>query len=323
MPPITPSAVRKQIAARETAPLYMLVGADDVEKSAVAGEFASVVEEGLEAFNVDRLYGGETKVDVLIDAVQTLPMMSPRRIVIILEAEKLLMPKREGKAADEDQARLEAFIERPASHATVVFVCGPLDMRRRVPKLLAKHAQIVDCGTIDNEADADLWVKTRAARDKVNLEPAAVRALVERAGLDIVRLRSGLERVALYAMGQPKITVEDVRQVVPAGPQVEEDFGIANAIRNGDAGEALRQLHASLDGGAVPFMLMGQLRWVAEKMPTPRVRQAIDAVFRTDLALKSSGGDPRILLERLVVELCGSGVGRSGPVSRERAWRGR
>ena len=51
---------------------------------------------------------------------------------------------------------------------------------------------------------------------------------------------------------------------------------------------------------------MGQLRWVAEKMPRARLKDAIDAVFRTDEALKSSGGDPRILLERLVVELCAS-----------------
>lgn len=317
MPVSTPSAVRKQIASGNTAPLYMLVGADDVEKSAVAGEFASIVEEGLEAFNVERLYGGETKLDTLIGAAQTLPMMAPRRIVIVLEAEKLLTPKREGKAADEDQARLEAFIEAPPDHATVVFVCGPLDMRRRIPKLLAKQAQVVDCGTIESEADADLWVKTRAARDKINLEPAAVRALIERAGMDLIRLRAGLERVALYAMGQERVTVDDVREVVPAGPQVEEDFGIANAIRNGDAREALRQLNASLDGGAVPFVLMGQLRWVAEKMPAPRVRPAIDAVFRTDLALKSSGGDARILLERLVVELCGSG-GAGRTMSRRR-----
>jgi DNA polymerase III subunit delta len=244
MPVISLAVVRKQIAAGTTAPLYLLVGADDVEKTAVAGEFADVVEEDLQAFNVERLYGGDTKVDALIDIVQTLPMMAPRRIVIVLEGEKLLIPKREGKAADEDQARLEAFMQAPPDHATVVFVCGPLDMRRRVPKLLVKHAQVVDCGTIESAADADLWVKTRAARDKVNLEPAAVRALVERAGLDIVRLRSGLERVALYAMGQPKVTVEDVREVVPAGPQMEEDFGIANAIRNGDVPEALRQLGA-------------------------------------------------------------------------------
>jgi DNA polymerase III delta subunit len=65
-------------------------------------------------------------------------------------------------------------------------------------------------------------------------------------------------------------------------------------------------LSAALDGGAVPFFLMGQLRWVAEKMPAGRLKPAIDAVFRTDLALKSSGGDPKVLLERLVVELCDS-----------------
>jgi DNA polymerase-3 subunit delta len=335
MPAITPAVLRQQIASGATGPMYLLVGADEVEKAAVAGEFGGLVEEGLEAFNIDRLYGGEIRVGALIDTAQTLPMMAPRRVVIVLEAEKLLVPKREGKAADEDQAQLEAFIDSPPDHATVVFVCGPLDMRRRLAKLLVKQAQVVDCGTIETEADADLWVKSRAARDKINLEPAAVRALVHRAGLDVVRLRSGLERLALYAMGQPTVTVDDVRQAVPAGPQVEEDFGIANAIRNGDAAAALRQLNAALDAGGVPFVLMGQLRWVAEKMPPQRVRPAIDAVFRTDLALKSSGGDPRILLERLVVELCGSAsarrdtpphrgsaMGTTGSASPSRTWQG-
>ena len=56
-----------------------------------------------------------------------------------------------------------------------MFVCGPLDMRRRVVKLLLKDAQVVDCGTIETEADAQRWVKARAAREQVNLEPAAVR----------------------------------------------------------------------------------------------------------------------------------------------------
>ena len=36
-----------------------------------------------------------------------------------------------------------------------------------------------------------------------------------------------------------------------------------------------------------------------------KVPAAVEALFRTDLALKSSGGDPRVLIERLVVELCG------------------
>jgi DNA polymerase-3 subunit delta len=305
VPVLTPGQLRKQLADGEAAPLYVLLGEDDAEKASVAAEFAELVDEGLRAFNYERLYGGEMSMDDLVQAAATLPMMAPRRIVIVLEGERLLAPRRESKAADDEQARLEAFIRDPPPHATVVFVCGGLDRRRRVVKALLERACVVDCGTIEDAADAERWVKTRAAKEGVNLEPGAVRVLVERGGNDLVRLRSALERAILYAMGQPAITAEDVKQVVAPAPDAQEDFGIANAIKTGNAGAALRQLAAALDNGAVPFFLLGQLRWAAEQAPAPRIREAIEAVFRTDLALKSSGGDPRILLERLVVELTG------------------
>jgi len=306
VPVVTRPALRKQIAAGDTGPLYLLIGEDDSEKSAVAAEFAEMVDEGLRAFSVNRLFGGDIKADDLFDAAATLPMMAPRRIVIVFDAEQLLIPKREGKAADAEQERLEAFVRTPPSHATVVLVCGPLDQRRRLVKLLLKEAQVVDCGTITDSADAERWVKSRAERDKIPLDASAVRTLVERAGIDIVRLRNGLERVALYAMGQTRITADDVRQVVPATAEAT-NFGIANAIDRHDTAEALRELELALEGGAQPYFLLGQLRWVAEKMPRARLKSAVDAVFRTDEAIKSSGSDPKILLERLVVELCEPG----------------
>lgn len=303
MPALSPAALHKQIAAGATGPLYALIGEDDAEKSAVASEFLEMIDEGLRPFNVDRLYGGDIRMDDVLDAVGTLPMMAPRRLVILLEAEKLLIPKRESKAADEDQERLERYLASPFDHATVVFVCGALDLRRRAVKSLLSRAQVVDCGTIEDSADAERWVTARAARDKIPLDAAAARALVERAGPDIARLRAGLQRLALYSMGQPRVTIDDVREVVPAGPDAQADFGIAKAIWRNDTAEALRELRLALDAGAVPVMVMGQLRAAAEKLPARRLRGAIDAVLRTDLALKSSGGDPSVLLERLVVEL--------------------
>ena len=311
MPLLSLAALRKQLASRELGPLYLLIGADDAEKSAIANEFADTVEDALRAFNVDRVYGGEITAHRLIDDANTLPMMAPRRIIIVLEAEKVLSPKRESKAADEAQERLEAFIASPAPQTTIVFAPGALDARRRVIKLLLKDAFVVDCGTIDDASGAESWLKTRAARQRIPLDAGAVRLLVQRAGLDIVRLRAGLERVALYALGQPTITADDVREAVPAGPEAQVDFGVAKAIWRNDVREALKELSLALDAGMVPVMIMGQLRAAAEKLPSQRLRPAIDAVFRTDLALKSSGGDPRILLERLVVELCGR-PGRAG-----------
>jgi DNA polymerase III delta subunit len=103
MPRLSLSELRKQLASGETRPLYALIGADDVEKSAIAAEFGDMVDEGLRAFNVERMYGGDTSVKDLADAACTLPMMATRRVVIVLEAEKLLTPKRSSQAIEEEQ----------------------------------------------------------------------------------------------------------------------------------------------------------------------------------------------------------------------------
>lgn len=319
MPALTLAGLRKELAARTARPLYMLVGDDDAEKSAVADEFGALVDEGLEAFNVDRLHGGEVKASALLDAAAQLPMMASRRVVVVVDAEKLLIPKRESKAADADAERLEAFVANPPPHCSVVFLCGQLDERRRIVKKLREAAAVVDCGTVVDAESAERWVVARAAREGLPLGQGAARALAHRVGPSVAALRSALERVGLYALGMPQITVEDVKAVVPSVAEAQEDFGIAKAIWRNDAAAALKELSLALEAGAVPVMLMGQLRAAAEKLPAPRLSRAMDALMRTDLALKSSGGEPQALLERLVVELCGSApaAGRRGPSGRE------
>ena len=73
--------------------------------------------------------------------------------------------------------------------------------------------------------------------------------------------------------------------------------------------------------GAVPFMVLGLLRSVVERTVAARdLPRALDALLRTDLALKTSGGDPRVLLERLVVELCATaGRGRDAAGAERRS----
>src|ERR1700746_2414096 len=108
MPTRTPAEVLKQIASGETDPVYLLQGEDDVEKLALASQFADLVDEGLEAFNIERVHAGSwtngdclpDAVSALVAAVRTLPMMSPRRVVIVSQAEAMLQPKRESDAAE-------------------------------------------------------------------------------------------------------------------------------------------------------------------------------------------------------------------------------
>jgi DNA polymerase III subunit delta len=315
MPVATPAAVRKQIEAGEVAPLYLLQGDDDIEKSALGHEFEELVDEGLRAFNVERIHAGEATsgdkvasvVSSLVAAARTLPMMAPRRVVIVLQAEALLMPKRESEAATRALDELEAFLKEPESQTTLVLVARPLDKRSRMYKLLVKQALLVECGAIADRADAERWIRNRIVAAGVQIDPAGARLLAERGGTDIKRIRNDVERLLLYALGQKTISVDDVRQVV--GPAaLQDDWAMTNAIEIGDGATALRQLALVLEAGAAPEKVLGQLGWlVRTKFPLIApggLRPAIEALFRTDLDLKRSGGNPRVLLERLVVELC-------------------
>lgn len=334
MPASTPAAVRRQIAKGAPDPVYLIIGDDDAEMSKLTADLAAVVEDELRAFNVERLYASDKSVTAasIVESARLLPMMAQRRVVVVLRAERILKPKRRGKAAEDSSSdnpeaspgpgqgdALEEYVRRPEPQTTLVLVAADADRTRRLYKALQKHAMIVECWGLRRPSDryVDLRQAARDAEQIVHqqvraggqeIEPAAARLVAERAGTDIAQLRGDLGRLVLFAAGRKKISLSDAQEVV-SSESAQDDWAVTNAIQRGSTREALRQLALSLEGGAVPYQVLGQLAYyVREKLPMSdprRVRAAVEALFRTDLDLKSSGGDPRVLLERLVIELCG------------------
>jgi DNA polymerase III delta subunit len=258
-------------------------------------------------------------------------MLGERRVVVVLRAERLLKPKRKGKATEPevedddgdgapptDLDALENYVRKPEPRTTLVLVATDVDRQRKVYKALQTHATIVECwglrGSRDAKVDlrdvarrADTLVKQAVNAAGQRIEPQASRLVAERAGADITRLRAGIDRLLLYAAGKAVITLQDAQDVV-SGETAQDDWAVTNAIARGNAAEALRHIGLALDGGGVSYQILGQLAWfVRERLTTAdpqRVPAAVEALFRTDLELKSSGGDPRVMLERLVVDLC-------------------
>jgi DNA polymerase III subunit delta len=332
MPTTSPQTVRKQLAQGKADPVYLIVGDDEAEMSRLAGDVSALVEDELRAFNLERLYATDRSVTpaAIVESARTFPMMGDRRVVIVLRAEKILKPKRRGKvveeaepASDDDEPSgdadvLEAYVTAPESRNVLVFVANDVDRTRRLYKTIQKHATIVECWGLKGAKDArlDLRQVARTAEALVRqavadagqqIDSAAARLVAERAGTDIATLRGDVDRLLLYAAGKSKIDLKDVQEVVSA-ETAQDDWAVTTAIQRGDTAEALRQIALALESGSVPYMILGQLGWfVREKLPAAdprRVPAAVEALFRTDIELKSSGGDPRVLLERLVAELC-------------------
>jgi DNA polymerase III delta subunit len=183
-------------------------------------------------------------------------------------------------------------------------------------KLLRKQAVVVDCGSLESVADAAKWIRTRLEKDEMTIEPAAQNLLVSSTGLSLTRIRAEIEKLVLYAAGESTITSAHVRDLVMPQSEPGEDFALGKAIWNSNAKEALHEITAQLEAGAQPVMVLGQIRAAAGRLrPDARVKSALDAIFEADLSIKSSMGEPRYLLERLVIQICGSGA-PVGP-----AWR--
>jgi DNA polymerase III delta subunit len=313
---LTPAAVRQQIASGRLEPLYLVTGNDDVAMTELATAVADSIEEDFRAFNVQRFYGSDsaTRLAAVLDAASTLPLLSPRRVVVLLQAERVLASRRKAAPADEEgsadeadggeggkgqMALLKAYAKHPHEHATVVVVGAGLG---RSFEPLDKQAAYVVC-----EASFDV-IAELSRQHGVRFDRGAAELLRQRAGsgeaLDSGRLRDDVERVLLYAAGREVITRDVVAEVV-GRPAAAGGRKLWNELADRRTASALAELDLELAEGAVPYMLLGMVRSVVERTVAARdLPRAVDALMRTDLALKMSGGDPRVLLERLIVEVC-------------------
>jgi DNA polymerase-3 subunit delta len=333
---IAPLKLDQQIAAKRLEPVYLLHGDDFKRMEQVVEALEATIDPADRPFAVDRFHAAEehsSPIDIAA-AAGTFPMLGDRRLVIVLRAERLLKPKRAPKstnADDEPEAAgaeepadlqpIEDYLSQPVPSTTLVFVASEIDRTRRLTKQLLKDACVAEFNWVssDTKNDAEARREARAAaaalvqeeivRAQRTIDPAGAQLLVQRAGGDVSRLRGDLERLLLYTEGQKRISADDVAEILSSEETFDDPWAVVNAIANGDPGAALREAARRLDRGDSPHALLGQLRWwvssrLVEGDPS-RVRPAVEALLRTDLALKSSGGDERVLIERLVAELTG------------------
>lgn len=329
MASLTPAAVRKQIDQRKPDPVYLIVGDDEAEMSRLAGDMAQLVEEDLRAFNLERIHAEKgLSFASIVQSARTLPMLGERRVVVVLRAERILKTRRrkdEPEADEEDGGDalvdvdvLTEYVARPEPLTTLVIVTTDISRTTRAFKAIQKDGTIVECWGLVNprEKHVDLRDLARRAGRIVQqlvteagqqIDSQATKLLAERAGADIATLRGDVARLLLYAAGKKKIELADAQAVV-SSETAHDNWAVTNALQRGDRRDALRRLALALDAGGVPEMILGQLGWfVRDRLSSidpRRVPAAVDALFRTDLDLKSSRGDKRVLLERLVVELC-------------------
>ncbi len=272
--------------------------------------------------------GEETTIGAVLGDVQTVPLLGPRRLVIVENGDPFVTNER---------ARLEKYVAAPSNTGVLVLDVKSWPTTTRLAKLLP------DAATIKCEAPADRslrrwcahWAKATHGKD---LGEDAADLLVELVGNDLGRLDQELAKLATYVGTAKSITRRDVDQLVGRG-HAEKLWKILDHIGAGEVGAALVLLAQLLDLGEEPLRLLAALssqlrklvralrlhdtglplqtalerqgippfaRRAAEQQIRHLGRRRLDRIYdwliQTDVAMKSSHHLPaRVLLERLVI----------------------
>ncbi len=252
----TIQALSKAIEAGKFAPAYYFHGTEEgLKDEAVARLLDAVLDPGLRDFNLEQRSLAQLDPEGLDTALNTLPMMADRRLVILRDLEQVKRKTKLKKA-------LERYLERPAEGTVLVLVenADPKGEGESKPDAaLAKRATVVLFEPMEVD-EAVRWVLREVSRNKVTLAEDAATHLVNVTGTSTLALRSELEKV--YALGEgARIDADRLGELVGVR-RGETPLDWRDAVLSDRTADALAMLDTVLSQSGVSgvrlVMMLGQ-----------------------------------------------------------------
>jgi DNA polymerase-3 subunit delta len=239
--------------------VHLVKGADDVlREEAVVQLVERLVGGGDRSLLVDEFAGADYDLSAVVDAAQTLPFLTDRRIVVARHAARF--------SNAEAQAPLLAYLAEPLDTTALVLVWEkspePGSRLGAIPPKLKKALEAAGAETIDHEPPAkqrDDWVGKQFSARGITLHAAARRLVAERLGENAGAVVEVIERaLGIHGPGA-HLEEHDIEPLLGEAGGVPP-WELTDAIDSGDTSRAIERLHRMLHGGdRHPLQLMATL----------------------------------------------------------------
>jgi DNA polymerase-3 subunit delta len=229
----------KHVEKGETHPFYLFYG-DEIylTEDALKKIKSKVFEDSLADFNLDNFYGGELDVDDLGGALETLPMMGQKRLVILKDAHLL-------KTAELE--KIAEFVSVPIETTIFVAVFESVDQRKKIFKDLFKKMTVVEFSEI-GERYIPSWIDRITRSYGKTIAPQVAAALQNLVGNRLIDLNNEINKLALFIGEKKEIDTADIEAVV-SKYRIDSVFELTNAIAAKHTEKALKIQKYLLDNG--------------------------------------------------------------------------
>jgi DNA polymerase-3 subunit delta len=246
----------------EIPPVVVLFGSEAFLKRLVRDRLREMVLGNDQEAPFATFEGASAEWRDIADEISTVSLFGSkhRRLVSVQDGDKFVTKFR---------TELEDYLEHPRRRGVLVLEVDTWAGNTRLYKAVDKQGLQIDCRlpqkTVGRRTETDdsrlakwliAWSKSH---HNTQLEPAAAKFLLEINEIELGRLDQELAKLSLFA-GAGKITAEIVRDVI-GGWRAKTVWEMIDAATDGNANEALQQLHHALGSGEHPQALFGQISW--------------------------------------------------------------
>jgi DNA polymerase-3 subunit delta len=289
-----------------------------------------VVDSSLLDFNYDQFFAGMDSASKVRDAVEQLPMMSNRRLVIYRDVEKL---------KDKDLEVLNPILDNPIESTCLILVSETVDKRKKIFKSCEKNGQTIELKKpYENQIAA--WIDYIAYNHKLKLTKPGMEMLHQLVGSHLMDLKGEIQKLKQYLGDKNEASEEDILKVV-SRLRVDSVFDLTEAIGKKDKVKALTVLANLMDHGqseigtlaliarhmrtlssiqsgleeglrgaklcakvGVPSFFLQKYLYQSERWNKKQLAETMNALHETDKAIKSSPVSSHIWLENFILKTC-------------------
>jgi len=276
---MTPEQAIADAKAGKLRPVYLILGEERllVDRVTVALREAAT-KGGVAGFNEDKFTAGEADVGAIVGAARMLPMMGPRRFVLVRGLDRWEKKSDDADAAEEPAKatkkgksaqlppldELAEYAKEPSDSTVMVLVSTKLHGQRRLVTGAKKGGFLVSCDPLSRKALPG-WIEATAKEKGHAIAHDVADLLAEIAGPELGYVNDAIERLSLYVGDQKPIT-EDAVATVVARVRRSTVWELLDVLGKRKMGEALGMLADVFDPRDGGLPVLGAIAWSVRQM---------------------------------------------------------
>lgn len=247
------------IRSGRLAPVYVIGGDEPYYSDRIQEELLRHVPAETKDFNLDVLYGNETRIQHVVSAARSYPMMADRRMVVVREF-RLLFDRQyaESENLTADTALFVSYLARPNPQTVLVLVDTLLPPGNTTLGSALRKSPGGRFLTFEPVPEFELqdWIAQAAKWSYgLDVEPDAARLMAQRMGPHLDLLSKELDKLCTQNRTSKTVGIQEVRDKIPVTREFDV-FELKDALLKRDQDRAFhvaeRLLHqADSDVGEV------------------------------------------------------------------------